>query len=233
VFNFRDIGGVQADGGVVRRGALLRSDALVDLAEDDHGELARAGIRTAIDLRERGERDRSTAALRAIRLHEIELIGGDPAALTMDLLGFNRWLLANRAERLGAVVKLLAQPGALPGVYFCSSGKDRTGLVTALILSLLGVEEEAIVRDYAVTAELMPEEYFAEAIERAIAGGLPEHLLDGYRTTGLGSPPEVMVGTLHELNDTYGGAERYLLAAGVTQDELDALRAVLVQPQPA
>jgi protein-tyrosine phosphatase len=229
VFNFRDIGGVQADGGVVRRGALLRSDALVDLAEDDYGELARAGIRTAIDLREAGERERSAAALREIELHQIPLIDGELSAITLDLLEFNRWMLEHRGDRLALVIKLLARPGAMPGVYFCSSGKDRTGLITALILSLLGVDEQAIISDYALTAELMPEEYEAEAVQRSLAGGLPEAMIDEYVAKALGSPPEVMAATLEELHERYGGAERYLLGGGLDRDELDGLRAVLIE----
>jgi protein-tyrosine phosphatase len=228
VFNFRDIGGQDVDGGRVRRDALLRSDALVGLGEDDHGELARIGIRTAIDLREPGERERSPAALREIELHQIPLIDGDPGGITLDLLEFNRWLLEHRADRLALVIKLLAHPGAMPGVYFCSSGKDRTGLVTALILSLLGVDEQAIVRDYVLTAELMPEEYKAEALQRSLAGGLPEAMIDEYAAKAMGSPPEAMAGTLEVLRQQYGGAEAYLLGGGLQWDEIDRLRAVLI-----
>jgi protein-tyrosine phosphatase len=232
MFNLRDIGGHQVEGGEVRRGLILRSNALVELGESGRRELSELGIRTAIDLREPGERDAEPSDLSdsELTLYELVLIGGASEAVTPDLLEFNSWLLRERGERLAQVIRLLNAPGALPGVYFCSSGKDRTGLITALILSALGVEHESVIADYMVSESRLPEEYLDRAVERALAGGMPESMVEDYRAESLGSPETVMQGTLELLDREYGGAEEYLLASGLGAAELAELRAKLVRP---
>jgi protein-tyrosine phosphatase len=231
VFNLRDIGGQSVEGGEIRGGLIWRSNALVDLGEPGRRELSELGIKTAIDLREPGERDAEPSDLTHfdLTLHELPVIQGDPDAITSDLLAFNDWQLRRRGHRLAEVIRLLNAPGALPGVYFCSSGKDRTGLITALILSTLGVERDAVIDDYKLSESNFPEEYLDRAVERALAGGMPEKMVDEYRAGGLASPAAVMEGTLDLLDREYGGATDYLLASGLGAAELAELRAKLVR----
>ena len=231
MFNLRDIGGQSVEGGEIRGGLIWRSNALVDLGEPGRTELAELGIKTAIDMREPGERAAEPSDLGHfdLALHEVPLIEGASEAVNIDLLVFNNWLLTNRGERLVDVIRLLNAPGALPGVYFCSSGKDRTGLITALILSALGVEHERVIADYTVSESNFPAEYLDRAVERALAGGMPETMVEDYRAEGLGSPAAVMEGTLELLDNEHGGAEEYLLASGLGAAELAELRAKLVR----
>jgi protein-tyrosine phosphatase len=231
MFNLRDIGGQRARGGTIRRGLVWRSNALVDLGETGRRELSQLGIRTAIDLREPGERDAEPSDLTHfdLELHEFPLIDGATGGITIDLLEFNSWLLRERGDRLTEVIRLLNSAGALPGVYFCSSGKDRTGLITALILSSLGVGDEAVIENYTHSESVLPEEYREQALQRAIAGGMPESMSEDYRAQGLASPATVMEGTLELLDREYGGAAEFLLASGLQAAELDELRNKLLE----
>src|SRR5262245_43820462 len=122
---------------------LLRSNALVDLDEADRERLAEIGIRTAVDLREPGERgaEPSDLAAAGVQLHEVAVVDGSVGEIGIDLLAFNEWMLRERGDRLVEVIRLLSARDALPGVYFCSTGKDRTGMISALILSALGVDD--------------------------------------------------------------------------------------------
>jgi protein-tyrosine phosphatase len=229
VFNFRDLGGVAVDGGSVRPGRLLRSDALAGLTDDERATLQSLGIRTAIDLREPGERAHLPHGLDEITVHELPLIDGQLRSLTIDLVEFNEWMLEQRGAQLAEVVRRFSADDALPGVFFCSSGKDRTGMIAALILSALGAADEAVIADYALTETLLPEWYIPHAIQRALAGGLSEDDIESYVAEGLGSPASVMEGTLAALAK-HGGAAAFLLAHGLTSAELESLRAALVAP---
>ena len=232
MFNLRDIGGHEAEGGTVRQGLVMRSNALVELGDEGLRELSDLGIATAIDLREPGEREAEPNDLSELgaAVHELALIDGAADVLTLDLLSLNIWLLRERSDHLLGVIRLLNSPDALPGVYFCSSGKDRTGLVSALILSALGVEQEAVVADYTISESRFPVGYDERAVQRAIDGGMPESMLEEYRATGLGSPARVMEGTIDFLDGEYGGAAVYLVASGLRESELEELRAKLVEP---
>jgi protein-tyrosine phosphatase len=230
VFNLRDIGGPAATGGRIRTGLLWRSNALVDLDDAGRARIRELGLVSALDLRERGEREGEPSDLADLRIavHDVPLIDGDSSALSIDLLEFNQWLLRERGPRLAHAVGLLAAPGALPGVYFCSTGKDRTGIVTGLILSALGVDDDAVAADYALTAERLPDDYAELALERARRGGLAEEMEARYLEFGLASPAPVMRGMLQTVRDEYGGAAAYLLAHGLGDAELDGLRNTLV-----
>lgn len=230
MFNLRDIGGGETTDGRVRPGVLWRSNALVELGEDGRTELSARGIKTAVDLREAGERAAEPSDLEGFDLREIPLIDGAGGEISIDLLAFNQWLLENRGERLVEVVRLFSAPENLPAVYFCSTGKDRTGLITALILSAIGVDDDAVVRDYAITETLMPAWYHERAIERSLAGGMPEELIATYREKALGSPAAIMYDTLAILSREHGGARVFLLAHGLEPDALDRLRGALVEP---
>lgn len=227
MFNFRDIGGVPVDGGAVRLGRLLRSDALAGLTDDERATMRSLGIRTAIDLREPGERAHLPNGLEEITVHELPLIDGKLRSLTINLLEFNEWMLEERGAQLAEVVRRFSADDGLPGVFFCSSGKDRTGLIAALILSALGAADEAVISDYALTETLLPDWYIPHAIERALAGGLSEEDVESYVAEGLGSPASVMEGTLAALAQ-HGGAAAFLLAHGLTSSEFESLRGALV-----
>ncbi|SDI66704.1 protein-tyrosine phosphatase [Actinokineospora alba] len=160
--NFRDVGGyATADGRTVRWGQLYRSDSLSKLGTDDWDRFAELGIRTVIDLRYPWEIDRAGRVPHydGLEYHNlsIEHRPYDQPSLTptVDPGPYLADRFAEVAEdgtaELHQALTLLAAPNAGPTVIHCASGKDRTGLLAALVLTLLGVAEEDVVADFALT----------------------------------------------------------------------------------
>jgi protein-tyrosine phosphatase len=231
-FNSRDLGGLPAFGGQVRPGMIIRSDAPVTLGDRGRALLSELQIRTAIDLREGSEREVDHADLDGLQIEIVRrpVLGGD-FALEADatLEEVYRHLLASRGENLTAAVRAIATEGALPALVFCSAGKDRTGLVTALTLGALGVPEDAIVADYTRSEENMSGEFRAVVEARARAAGVDEQQL----ASKVGAPPALIRGALAWLRERHGGPAGYLRAHGMENPEFDQLRGALVEPRAA
>jgi len=219
LFNYRDLGGHPVHGGRLRTGLLFRSNAVVGLEAEAADAL---GLRTAIDLREPGEKHAEPATIGRATLHEHEVIAADPD-VPYTLVPFTHWLVESRGHAFADVVRLLAHEH-LPAVFFCSSGKDRTGVLSGVLQSALGMTDDAVIAEYAETESRLPESYFAVALERSRRAGLPED--SPYE--GLGSPPELMAAVLAGIEDRHGSAAAYLFDHGLAADDLDLLRQRLV-----
>ena len=160
--NFRDLGGYRTqDGRTVRWNQLYRSDSLGKLQGDDWNRFLQMGIRSVIDLRYPWEIEAKgrIPVDDGFTYHNlsIEHRTYDQAALSTDL-DATRFLADRYAEvvedgilELQQVFRVMSEKrdGAL--VFHCASGKDRTGIVSALVLGLLGVPEADIVADFALT----------------------------------------------------------------------------------
>jgi protein-tyrosine phosphatase len=228
-FNSRYLGGVPASGGVVRAGVLARSDAPVRLGEQGRAVVKELGIRTALDLREPVERELDPADLDGlgIELRRQSIIGEDfQLAKEMTLEQVYRQLLEHRGPNLTDAVRALADADVLPALIFCSAGKDRTGLVTALLLGALGVADEDIVADYARSEQNMNGAFRAAIEARAVAAGISEQEL----AVKVGAPPALMRESLAWLREHHGGAVGHLRNNGLAQAELEAVRRGLVEP---
>jgi protein-tyrosine phosphatase len=120
---------------------------------------------------------------------------------------------------------VLTEPGALPAVIHCTAGRDRTGVVAALLLAVLGVADAEIARDYALSgAYLRPHlPRFARLAEQA---GIDAERL----ARALDTSEEAMAACLAYLRARYGSAEAYLRAAGVSAERLHRLRTLLLEP---
>lgn len=177
--NFRDLGGYRtADGRVVRRGRVFRSGDLAKLTDEDLGRLEDLGIRTVVDLRLEFEvgvfgRDRLPrgASYRSLPIiaggmdpaaHEA-LKAGDLAALP-DLVEANRGFIRDNTSELGELLTMLSEPANLPLVFHCIGGKDRSGVVSAVVLSALGVPWETVREDY-----LRTNDRFRDRVEEQLA----------------------------------------------------------------
>jgi protein tyrosine/serine phosphatase len=226
VFNFRDVGGyVGAGGRTVRWRRLFRSDTLSSLGEDDRDRFLSLGIRTVLDLR---------------RAHEIARAGRVPAwdgiayrnlapdhpewerTPYHDGLEPSRYLadryhdmIEHGAAGLAEAIGVIADESATPAVVHCMAGKDRTGVVCALTLALLGVSDADIDTDY--TRSTPNNE---QHVRWARANGRPEMVMQSWWR----SPPGTMVLLLSELRQRYGSVERPLLGAGLGQSDITALR---------
>jgi protein-tyrosine phosphatase len=231
--NLRDVGGYPTrDGRRVRWRTLYRSDCLDQLTELSQGELLALGVRTIIDLRDNQEvleRPNVLAASAAVRYRRLPIWDEPPPGdrdTPPDLeRGYVR-PLDERGEQLAAVCRALLEPGALPVLVHCAAGKDRTGVVVALLLAVAGVEPEDIAADYALSAACLGEAYQEEGRRELAGRGLA---WDSYGYL-YATPPERMLKTLAYLDERWGGAERYLLRQGLAADELAALRARLTEP---
>jgi protein-tyrosine phosphatase len=192
--NFRDIGGYEAsDGRRVRSGRLFRSGMLAGVTDEGIATLGSLGIRTVIDLRTQVEvdtfgPDRLPDDTRVVQIR-IPSAGADPMVIEAlktghfpylpNLMSVNRAYITDDAAEFGELLTLLADPANVPAVFHCLGGKDRTGVSTALFLTILGVPWPTVRDDY-----LLSNEYFASAVDDE-SDSLSRAMEDG-----LGRPPD-------------------------------------------
>lgn len=236
----RDLGGYPtADGGITRRQALIRADNLVRLTPDGQAALRAYGVRTIIDLRLAREliSDPSPFAPApgrpaAPRYRHLALIDEttDTAVDAADSVHAGYIIILERSKPLVAAVIHAVAAGLDEGgvVFHCHGGKDRTGLVAALVLALVGVPRPAILADYAHSATRLEASYSAWLAEQAAAQGHPVA-----RPRWMETQPETMQAVLGYLDHTYGGVPGYLAAAGVSPATQAQIRACLVAPPAA
>ncbi|WP_171165698.1 tyrosine-protein phosphatase [Streptomyces sp. I05A-00742] len=235
--NFRDMGGYRTrDGAAVRWGRLYRSDSLGKLRGEDWDRFLKLGIGTVIDLRYPWEIDAKGRVPEhsSLTYHNlsIEHRPYDQAALGPDI-DTGRYL-ADRylevahdgVEELRRSLQVIAAAEDRPVVFHCASGKDRTGLLAAVVLTLLDVAEADIVEDFTLTGL---------ATERLVAdwrAGNPGRELT-WPDYGR-APAEVMTLFLAGLTERHGSVRAYaekLLGADDTL--VAALRRNLLMPEPA
>ena len=232
--NTRDLGGLPARGGVTRSGVLIRSDNVASLTPAGRQAMIDYGVTTVIDLRAESERLGSpgppfsnfqstspvkpaTDANGPVNLHlalvddQTMPILNNEAATMPDLY---RLMLDRCQSALGAIFNAIAEADG-PVLFHCFAGKDRTGLVAAMLLSLAG-DPEAIGADYAETDAQLATRYAEWLAEAA-----PERL-ESMRND-MRCPPAWMLGTLEYAEETWGGLESYLEAAGVAPGNIDRL----------
>jgi protein-tyrosine phosphatase len=229
--NLRDLGGYQAaGGGTLRWRTLFRSDALHRL--DDAGRLMLAGLnlRTVIDLRTHEEAEIAPSALGEApglkRSHIPVLSTADFTQLPLEIDAVYGHMADNCGSTITAAIRRLCAPEALPGLIHCSAGKDRTGMLSALILAVLGVSDEDIAADYTLTQTYLLAEPDRAVRQVAASTGL------GHRLTLslMGAPPEAILGALALVRRRSGTVTSYLLSHGLTQPDLDRLRTTLIEP---
>jgi protein-tyrosine phosphatase len=225
-FNARDAGGYPLAGHtMMRRGALLRSDKLARLDGTARQTLAAMGLRTIVDLREDEELDIAPDALDGLDVtvaHRPLFQGLAPD--THSIRAVHDMLVDRRGPALAAAVSALGRPGALPALVHCAAGKDRTGVVIALVQALVGVSDEDIAADYEHSAVYLNADYLATLARSR--GGAP--LTDEFVAMATTCPPGLIVATLTRVRQRHGSVEHYLLEHGCTQQELTTLRAGLV-----
>ena len=230
-FNFRDVGGYTGhDGRRVRRHRLYRSDSLHRIDETDRDAFIALGVRTVVDLRRPHEvaRDGRVPDYDGLSYRHIHPEHREWDEVPYDeRLSLARWL-ANRyldmaetgAAGLGNAVAVVADADAAPVVVHCVAGKDRTGVVCALTLSELGVPDAVIAEDYALSTAAS--ERFTAWIRGQVPASAP--IPPAY----FASPAEAMMLFLESLRERHGSVRRYLLDAGLSKEQLTALRSHLL-----
>ena len=233
--NFRDLGGYPtADGRTVGWGRVYRSDSLHRLDEADGPRLAELGIVTAIDFRANDELDRiGIGPLGDLDVRHVHLATIDRALHGREMPDVSQvrtaaeiyfMMLETGAPSYVEALRELAEPGALPAVFFCMAGKDRTGVFAAMLLGLLGVPDADIVTDYALTAEVIEEIH--ERHRREVPG--IEEQWSRLPPDISGAVPATMEGLLAAVHDRYGTWPDYAAKIGVPAETLETLRTALL-----
>jgi protein tyrosine/serine phosphatase len=227
-----------ADGGETRPGAVVRADSVRQLSDEGWRALVDHGVRTVIDLRGDDERGEDLPADLPVEVVHVpffaaseaewveiaeELEAAATAAPDVATATRNVYLifLERFRSNVAAAVRAVARAPEGAVVIHCVGGKDRTGLLSAFLLHLAGVDDQDIAADYALSEErLRPRhEAWFEAAES-------EEELERLRRIAQ-TPAASMVGVFRELERRYGGVDAYLRDAGVTDEELEHLRARL------
>jgi protein-tyrosine phosphatase len=229
--NFRDLGGHATPDGRVRSGLVYRSDSLAHVEATDVVHLVEErGIRTVVDLRRELEVELSpldALASAGLRVVHVSLI--DPAVpplQTTDIEGTlaERYvsILDSSGEQFVTVLGMIADPASHPLVFQCAAGKDRTGLVAAMVLGLLGVDDDTITSDYAATAAVI------DVLLARLHARAPGREPPGPRI--MSAEAATMQAALDWMRSMHGSVEGYTRAHGLTSTQIDTLRAALLKP---
>jgi protein-tyrosine phosphatase len=251
--NLRDVGGhPTADGGRVRTGLLFRSTDLSRLDDAGAADLERLGIRAVFDLRTHAERAGRPDRLPAGAEHVVVDVLRDSAGLTpadMERVlatpeGAAQALGDGRAERFfvdayrefvelpsaraayGRLFAELARPGRRPGLVHCTTGKDRTGWATAILLLLLDVPDEVVLEEYLLSGPVIAALFTPQLAAFEALGGDPALLRPLVEVRA-----EYLEAGLAAMRESYGTVERYIgNGLGVDRPTREALRLAFVEP---
>lgn len=224
-YNFRDIGGYAGlDDRTVRWRRIFRADSLHRLRGDDLEAFGALGVKTVIDLRRVFEVEESGRVPEAegLAYHNpvIEHVDWESIAPSLP---HERWLAdrylnfaADGRQGLAAALSLIADPDAAPAVVHCMAGKDRTGVVCALTLALLGVSDADIAEDYALTEAAMA------SLTDYLLRSKPEMVQDKYHMYDC--PQDAMLLFLRDLRDQHGSVEKYVREIGISAEQIAAMR---------
>jgi protein-tyrosine phosphatase len=233
--NARDLGGLPLlRGGETRRGRYFRADAPLRADEGDAEALHLMGVTTVLDLRDPDEVVREPNALTGhpgITVHHVDVWAAVRAARGAQAAPVDRWDLASLyeaaldhagSEFATAIGHLAEAEGA--ALFHCTVGKDRTGLLAALLLESVGVARATIIEDYALTHDRI------ESVRtRLLAQGEERGIRREDYVRVLGATPDVLARALAHLDERHGGARAYLQRSGTDAATLARLEERLAQ----
>jgi protein tyrosine/serine phosphatase len=233
--NVRDLGGVRLEtGGETRFGVFVRADNIRRLTEEGWRALAGHGVERIVDLRWQEELDEDPPRDLDVEVVHVSLLGELDPDFTDDVADYmatddpaGYWsvaytrILGAYDENFAAALAAIADAGGLV-VFHCVGGKDRTGLVAALLLRLAGASIEEIARDYALTFA-MRSRGRDEWVEAATDDWERERRMFMQNT-----PPEAMRIALERLERRHGSVEQYLRNAGLDEARLARLKERLI-----
>lgn len=204
-YNTRDLGGcATVNGSITRFGAIVRSDSVCRLTDQGSSELEAYGIRTIVDLRAKDEVEDEPSPFVQHSIVNMYNLALDPAERSISkavaaheemglpyMAAVNAAYLVTNRDRIAEIVQAIAEAPDGGVLVHCALGRDRTGLISALLLAAANVPAPTIVADYLLS---------------------------------ISTNSEAMEATLGHLELAHGGAEAYLLEAGVTPDGIVRLQ---------
>ncbi len=235
--NVRDLGGLPiARGGETKYGSVVRADGLNRLSEAGWSDALNYGVTRVVDLRFTEERAGDPGVPAAIELIHVSLFGErDPVRdseweqstrsasdLTDTFAALYIATINDYAAQVVRAVTAVAETNGGCVAVHCFAGKDRTGVVTALLLSVAGVERDVIVDDFSASDT---------GVLRLCADWIASAENDferSYRTRLLTAPAAAMATLLDHVETAWGGVDSYLLTHGVERAAVEQLRARLV-----
>ena len=244
-YNVRDIGGYQiGSNATVRWRSFVRASSFSELSAKDVATLGQLGIRTVVDLRSKQEIRQSRYPISRANDIDYHNIGVSPTLRyritnVQQMLDHYLRLTRNSLPQLRDIFQLLGEADTYPVVVHCTQGKDRTGIVTALVLAVLGVSPRTIIEDYTLSAKCITDHVFRNfsdylgieqnrglhsVREKARARHLFRHY---YRNRHC--PPSVIRRFLARLESDYGTIETYLHSIGVTSKCTTNVKANLIR----
>ena len=236
--NVRDLGGVPLEsGGHTRYGALVRADNIRKLSDAGWRALAGHGVVRIVDLRWPEELDEDPPRDVHAEVVHVSLLGEFDVDYEDDVADYlaaddpkGYWgsfysrIFDEHRENFGRALTAIADAPDGAVVFHCTGGKDRTGLVSALLLRLAGASIESVAADYALT------EANLSAGLRSWLETASDETVRREREFKLQTPPPAMARALGQLEDRWGGVRPYLLAAGLSEAQLERLEARLAAP---
>ena len=232
-FNFRDIGGYRAgDGRAIRWGRYFRAGRQDRMTSGDLTRAAKLGIKTQIDLRRPDEvRNSGRGPFEALGSRYVglsvlpdgsyEQLNRETGTLGERYLAYFQYA----PESWRGVFDLLANDASYPVILHCTAGKDRTGVITALLLSILGVDRAVIEMDFGLTNRDVPRH--VEFVARG--PGFPEGMTREAFTRSAGVSENAIGVFLDGLGKQHGGPIQFLYKIGVDDAMQDAIRRNLLE----
>ena len=232
-YNVRDLGGYPtSDGRQTRWKTFVRAASLHALQPASQSALIDYGIRTVIDLRRTRETEEAPnvfAGSSQVTYHHQNMLGDEPepeddsierVEPAKYITAIYRSWLDLRQPQIGRTLATLAEPESRPAIYHCAVGKDRTGVISALLLGIAGVPEEIIAEDYALSARYLLDRYFVKEASN------PGYTREDYQRESC--PPDAMLKVLEYVNERYGGIEPYVRTTGLNSGQIESIRTALV-----
>ena len=236
--NFRDLGGYPGrDGRCIRWGRIFRSDSLAELTDADLQVLTSLGLHTICDLRadsERAQKPNRMLPGAPATIHAIGFMphGGDQlladtrlgvasvAEIEKRVREIYRRFVTDQASTFSRLLHLF-DAKSMPLLVHCTSGRDRTGFASALILMALGVSREVIARDYALSNQ------YRRDLTFQIGGAVSPEVM----TALTQAHPDYLAAAFRAIDDDWGSDDAYLRhALGFSDERRQALQALLLQP---
>lgn len=243
--NFRDVGGIAVAGGRLRRGLLYRSEGPANVDQAAHDALLQLGIRLVCDLRSTAEHQALSGKggwgarllnydiandFRAEKGADWRTLGSSPSGeqVRSRMIATYRAMPVALKPHLGGLVEAMASRD-LPLLVHCTAGKDRTGVLMALLLRLLGADDEAILHDYLLSHSFGAAERNRERVRRQLGRILNTTIDDEALDAVIGVDPEYLIAALQGIDERWGSFEAYLADANVTPDVATQLGKLMIE----